>query len=446
MAGGNFDLNVGKRRPGTYINVRSSRMQKTVNATRGIAVVPLIGYDWGPDGEFLKLSAEFPDACFTKLGRSVYDVNDHMLLIREIFKKAVTCYVYIINAGTAAKAVVDGLTVTAAYGGGRGNDITIYSTANPSGGFDIKVCLGSEVVESYEGVETVKGLIGASTEDYVRFSGADEDAPLTAFASAVLTGGTTGSVENWAVTRFLDRMEGIRFHTMCFPTDEPTLQAACIAKVKNLREKVGKYIQAVMPSSAANTEGVINVTNSAVVDGHSLTVAQACAWVTGITCAATKTESNTYVTYDGATAVVGEKTNEEAEAAIAAGEFFFSMSEEGEVVVECDINSLHTFTADKTADYAKNRIIRVYDSFAEDLKTIFPPNKYDNTADGWLIMEGMGKALLQQYQNDGAIMNVDLDADFTVDRGRSGGDSTYFNVGIQAVDSAEKLYFSVATR
>ena len=43
-----------------------------------------------------------------------------MLMVREIFKNAITCYVYIINAGIAAKATTeDGLTVTAAYPGTR---------------------------------------------------------------------------------------------------------------------------------------------------------------------------------------------------------------------------------------------------------------------------------------------------------------------------------------
>lgn len=41
---------------------------------------------------------------------------------------------------------------------------------------------------------------------------------------------------------------------------------------------------------------------------------------------------------------------------------------------------------------------------------------------------------------------VDYDKDFTVDRGRSIGDCTYFNVGLEPVDSAEKLYFMIATR
>lgn len=447
MAGGNFDINVGKTRPGTYVNVRSSKTQNAKGSTRGIAVVPLVGYDWGPDGEFIRLSVDSPDASITKLGRSVYDDNDSMLLVREIFKNAVTCYVYVINTGTAAAAVTeDGVSVKAVYPGTRGNDIKVVSTENVAGGCDVSVYLGTEKVEVYEGVGTVGDLLAAASGKYVAFECESPEKEMKAFAALTLAGGKAGEVQNSAVTKFLDELEKIRFNTLCFPVTEATLQAVCIAKIRMLRDSVGKYVQAVLPDCAADFEGIINVTNSVAIEGRALTVAQACAWVTGATAGASKTQSNTYLEYEGATDIIGAKTNDEAVEAIKNGEFFFSRSEEDKIVVEYDINSLHNFTTERTPDYAKNRVIRVYDSFAEELRVNFPPNKFDNDSDGWLVMEGLGRGLLQQYADDGAISNVDLNNDFCVDKSRSHGDETFFNVGLQAVDSAEKMYFSVSTR
>lgn len=447
MAGGYFDVNVGKKRPGAYVNVKSQRQQKASSTTRGIVVIPLVGYDWGPDAQFIKIESESPDANAVLLGRSIYDDNNFMLLIRESLKEAVTCYAYIINAGAKAAATVGGLTITAMYGGTHGNDIRVACTANTVSGFDVSVYLGVDVVETYTNLNTIADLIAAAEKKYVVFSAAAEETALTAFAGTSLTGGKNGETNNEKVSTFLDRCDNIKWHTMCFPVTDASLQAACIAKIKYLRESAGKWVQAVIPACSGDYEGIINVTNSVILsDGKELTVAQACAWVAGATAAATKVESNTYKSYEGASEVSGIKSNEEAIAAIQNGEFFFSVSEEGNVVVEYDINSLHTFTTEKTSDYAKNRIMRVYDSFAEDLALTFPPNKYSNNTDGWLVMEGLGRALLQRYADEGAIDNVDLDDDFSVDRSRSSGDETYFNVGIQAVDSAEKLYFSVSTR
>lgn len=61
-------------------------------------------------------------------------------------------------------------------------------------------------------------------------------------------------------------------------------------------------------------------------------------------------------------------------------------------------------------------------------------------------MDGMGRSILKQFFDAGAIQNVDYNTDFAVVRGESVGDSAYFNVGLQPVDSAEKLYFTVKTR
>ncbi|MEG2119878.1 MAG: phage tail sheath C-terminal domain-containing protein, partial [Pseudoflavonifractor sp.] len=156
--------------------------------------------------------------------------------------------------------------------------------------------------------------------------------------------------------------------------------------------------------------------------------------------------SLTYKKYDGAASVSGAKDNAAAVAAINAGEFFFSISEAGEVVVEYDINSLTTFTTKKTKDYRKNRVMRVYDTFGEWCVLNFPPNKFDNDPDGWGSMEGIGRAGLTQFGEAHAIHNINLETDFTVDRQTSHGDETYFNVALQATDGSEKAYFTIRTK
>ncbi|MBR4616591.1 MAG: hypothetical protein IKO55_13360, partial [Kiritimatiellae bacterium] len=70
---------------------------------------------------------------------------------------------------------------------------------------------------------------------------------------------------------------------------------------------------------------------------------------------------------------------------------------------------------------------------------------FDNDADGWDVMEGIGRGIHADLQEEGAIHDYDPDNDFLVDRSRSSGDQTYFNVALRPTDSAEKLYFSVVT-
>ena len=61
-------------------------------------------------------------------------------------------------------------------------------------------------------------------------------------------------------------------------------------------------------------------------------------------------------------------------------------------------------------------------------------------------MEGIGRGMLQNYERDGALKNVDTNADFVVDRENSTGDAVYINVALQPVDSAEKYYMTVIAK
>lgn len=442
MAGGTFDKSVGKVRPGTYINFESSNQSTLGSSDRGMVLIPLINHSYGPEKEFITISNESVDSAFDKLGYSVYDDNPSMLLIREAFKNASTVIVYIAKAGTKATGTGGGLSAQAKYGGSRGNALSYSVAANPVAGFDVSVYLDGSTVEEFEGVTDVSAL---ENSRYITFTAA-EGAPLEAAAGITLTGGTDGTDANSDIAAFLDDMESVNFNTLAFPVTEESLLAACVTKIKYLRENVGRGVKAVVPDYKADYEGIINVTNSVVINGVTLSNAQAAAWVAGADASASNVQSNTHKIYVGAESVASAKTHEQAVAAIQNGEFFFSYSENGDVVVEYDINSLTSFTDRKDKSYSKNRVLRVFDSFAEAIRLNFPPNKYSNNETGWDIMDGMGRSILKQFFDAGAIQNVDYNTDFAVVRGESKGDSTYFNVGLQPVDSAEKLYFTVKTR
>ena len=452
MAGGTFDKLAGKVRPGSYINFESTRQDTIGISERGTVLLPLINHDYGPSKEFITISNGSPDGNIDKLGYSVYDSHPNMLLIREALKNAKEVIVYIPKQGARATGTAGELTVTAKYGGSRGNAIRFSVTANPTEGFDVSVYLEADTVSTFEGVKDIEALIAAGS-DWVDFSGSGE---LTAAPGVSHTGGADGSATNADITAFLDAAEGIKWNTLAFPVDatgeaegdnSAALHEAVKTKIKYLREDVGKYRKAVVPNFKADYEGIINVTNGVVLnDGTSLTPAQAAAWIAGVDAGASNTKSNTYAKYSGATGIVDQKNHAEAVAAINGGEFFFSFSEAGDVVVEYDINSLVTFNKPKDKTYRKNRVLRVFDTFAESVMLNFPPNKYDNNPLGWNVMEGIGRTLLKQFEEAGAIKNVDYDNDFLVDRGTSTGDETYFNIGLEPVDSSEKLFFTIKTR
>lgn len=445
MAGGNFKLSSPKVRPGTYVNVINGKQPTAANSPTGIGMIPLIGYDWGPRDEFIHLTAESPDAGKNKFGRSIYDDNELMMLVQLMFLNATEVYVWIPGGGAQASASVqlDGKTATvkAKYPGALGNSLKLVSVANPEGGFDVSVILDGAEVELFEGAETLKDLEGSN---YVTVS--TEEA-LTAFASASFTGGTEEeSKTNASVAKFLDSAEKIKFNCMAFPTSDSALITALVTKIKYIRNNIGWKCGAVIANTAADQEAIYNLTNGFVYNGKELTAERATAWLAGAVAGADYITSLTYTTVTGATGLVDEKTNEASIQAIKNGETFFSLDESGNVILEYDHNSKTTFTQEDPTDIGKGRPCRVYDTLANDLLLTFIPGKFNNDSDGWSVMEGLGRAMLQAYQNDGAITNVDLESDFKVDQGASVGDSVFINVGIQAVDSAEKYYFTVVAR
>jgi len=266
-----------------------------------------------------------------------------------------------------------------------------------------------------------------------------------------------GTMNVGNITTFLDESETVRWNSLAFPFEPtgesgdniPALQAAVVNKIRTLRQKTGKEVSATLVKyfGAGDFDGIINVTNTVeLTGGTELTLAQVTAWVAALDAGSTNTQSNTFEPYNGAVRVVGIKDYDASVAAVRRGEFFFTYSEEGEVVVQYDINSLTNFTAPFDPTYRKNRVRRVYDTFRESVRLTFLPNRFDNSDEDWDIIEGLGRALLLEFFNMGAIQNVNYDTDFRVDRARSQGDETYLNIWLQARDSSEKIFVTIRTR
>ena len=166
MAGGTFKTSQKKVRPGTYVNVTNGRLPSSEYPLSGIAMIPIIGYDWGPRDEWIHLMSESPDAAKAKLGRSVYDDNDQMMLLRLILLNATEVWVYITGGGEKASGSVEidsgTLNAVAKYAGTRGNTIKVVSVANPLGGYDVSVLLDGIEEELFERAEAISDLAGSA--------------------------------------------------------------------------------------------------------------------------------------------------------------------------------------------------------------------------------------------------------------------------------------------
>lgn len=170
-----------------------------------------------------------------------------------------------------------------------------------------------------------------------------------------------------------------------------------------------------------------------------MTAAQTTAWVAGATAGAANNESLTYKAYDDAVDVATRYTNSQIEAALRAGEFLFTPNN-GRAVIEQDINTLTSFTPDKGRAFSKNRVIRVLDGIANDIKRIFETfylGKVDNNPDGRMLLGQEIVTYLGNLQDNAAIQNFDSQGDMSVIQGKD-VDSVYVELNIQPVDAVEK--------
>ena len=432
MAAGTFTIQ-NKVRPGVYINFESNPQALGTLGERGIATLPLM-LSWGEPNKIISIEAG--EDTFSMLGYSITDPR--LLLIKEALKRAKILLLYRLNAGTKAAVTIENLTATAKWGGIRGNDISLVIQENIDDDtkFDVSTLVDGTEMDK----QIVTNIAGLAANDWVVFSGSGS---LTETAGVPLVNGADGTITNQAYVDYLAAVEIYDFNTMALPSTDDTLKAMFHAFCKRLRDDEGKKIQVVLENyPLADYEGVISVKNGVIlIDGTTLTAAQATAWVAGATSGAQVNESLTYQAYDGAVDVAPRYTNTQIITALKAGEFLFTAND-NRALVEQDINTLTSFTSDKGKAFSKNRLIRVLDGINNYLESTFSEfyiGKVNNNDDGRNLLKGECIRYMETLQEINAIQNFDSQSDITVIAGNE-GDAVFIEAYTQPIDSVEKIY------
>ena len=429
-----------KTLPGAYINFVSLGSVVKMG-TRGIVALPL-ELNWGPENKvFPMYTEEFNKSALHTFG---YDPTaPAILLVREALKRARGVLIYRVNSGgKKAAASVGGMTVTAAWGGTRGNDIAVAVLANADDAekVDVVTYLDGMAMDT-QTVAKSAGAAGLKANDFVTFGTA---AALNMAVATKLTGGTNGTVNGAAHTAALNAFEVETFSGIGYPGTDNTVKALYAAFVKRLRDDEGKKIVGVLHQHAGDHIGLINVKNGVVLsDGTIVPGDQAVAWVAGASAGAEINESLTNATYDDAVDVDVKYTKSQFEAAIQAGEFVF-YADNGAARVLTDINSRTTFGGGVTEDWTSNRVIRVLDSWANDVARIFGDSyigRVTNSDTGRQLFKADLVSLALQYQGADAISDFKSE-DITIQQG-SGKRDVAVETALKPNDSMEKLYMTV---
>ena len=445
MPGGTF-LSMNKVRPGAYMNFKSVARPMMTVGDRGIATIPL-ALDWGAENELIEVYSDelLNGDSQPKVGFDAFDEDSKLLNLMLQY-----CYlvkVFRTNATGGAKATTEigtsnKLTVTAKYVGTFGNKITISVVQNGSL-FDVATFVnGSE-----KDVQTVATIEELEDNKYVTFSGTGTP---ELNAGKPLANGTNGTATKATYyPAYLKLLETARYQTMGNPDlgdDDATLKANVATFIENQRDGEGRYVQGVVAKyPTADCEGIISVKNGVIINGVKFTKEEMSAVVAGITAGAAVNESNTNKKISGGTDIIEKFTNSEIIDALKNGEFVFTTNQRGEVKVEQDINSYHTFIPSKNYAFSKNRVMRTLDEIGTSVKDIWEQSfmgKVDNNADGRDIFKSNLNDYFIQLQNINAVQNWGGVDDIDISQGAD-LDSVIVGVYVQPVDSMEKLYMTV---
>lgn len=425
LGGGTF-LVQNKVLPGAYINFISRPRAMGQLGERGTVCVGL-EMDWGKPGMQTVEAAEFRTESKRLFG---YDSQQEQLKeLREIFLHGAKVKLYRLNGGKAATATEGALTVTAKYGGTRGNDlrITIASNVDEEGAFDVTTFLETEPMDS----QTVHLLEELQENDFVTFQGTGTP---TAAVGISLAGGTTEEAKGSAYTEFLAAAEAEDFQVLAYNGTDNVTKKLFVNFTKRLREEEGvKFVTVLHGYPEADHEGVISVG----------TAPELVYWVAGASAGAEVNESLTNAVYDGEYAVEAKQKKSDYIKGIREGQFLF-YEEEGKLRVLRDINSFTSFEPTKNSDFSSNRVVRVLDGIANDVAQIFSKyylGKQSNNADGRNLLKAEILAYHEQLMQIGAIEAFTAE-DVRVEKGVEKQDVVVYE-SIQPVDAMEKLYMQV---
>jgi len=359
------------------------------------------------------------------------------------------------------------VTITAKHEGVRGNNfaVTVKDSLTDATKRELLLYEGTtlrQTIPFAKGSGEPQALvdaIAASNSPYITaVKQADGSGELEAVTQQPLTGGQDPNVNGGSYSAGLSAIEAIDWNVLAVDTKDTATHAVVQTYIDRVRNE-GKRVLAVVgePTSenlvnrlaharAFNDPAIIYVANGFKgADGVTREGYKAAARVAGMTAAAQITESLTHYVVRGATELVGALTNAEIEQAIQSGALIFTMSAQKQVHIEYGINTFVTVTADMDAGWKKIRRVRTRDNLMDRIAATWDPliGKINNSPDGRATLIAAAQGIINRMIAEGALLQGSI---FEDPNNPPAGDSAWFVVQVDDLDSAEKVYINFQFR
>lgn len=458
-----------KKRPGVYQRHENIGLDTLVEARDGICAIP-IKASWGPLGVVVTNTNK--TMLKKNYGDGEYSADFTVPAAKELFNGgAVIVYTYRLGTGgTAASAeVTTGLTITAKYPGTAELSVAIQTKLADPKKKEVLVYFGTTLVESidFKADATAEGqnLVDAVNEDsdYITAAETPEGTlptvvPAVAVASGKLSGGEDPDVTNDDYSNAFDALEPFYFNTMCLDVeddDDLTLSTLMHEYIKNAYE-LGKLCVGVVGetskvdfedrlehSAQFNDNKMVYLGNGYMAGSVKKEGVLAIARAAGNIAATPSNQGITHLVIAEATDLCETITYAQYEQAIDAGMLLLSRSPDGAIWYDSGINTLVSPDEETQDDgWKKIRRTKVRFEIIDRLDRVLGPKvgRVSNDSDGIADVIQAGQRILDAMSGNEGKLYAGAEFVQDPDMPSEEGDSAWFIVRADDIDSLEKIY------
>ena len=464
---GTFIVGETKIRPGVYQRRYKEGAGASAGARNGIGL-GLIRANWGPLNSVVDFT---PDTNVNKIFGSGTGKTQN--LITEMFTGGITKghFVRVGTGGTSpeitlkdtAATAANAVKITGAYVGSRAFTVSIRDSLTGAG----RECIFYEgttefakVTFAADGAEA-DGLVKAindNLDDFVAVKLAAGNGTLATVTQAAMTAGTDPTVATTQYSTGLDALYTVFGNCLCVDTDDTAVHALVQAWVDKVYSN-GGYVTACLsePKSVAldtrmtdaaafNDEKIMYVLNGAKnAAGEEYNGWLNAARIGGMIASVASNISLTHTLVSGYTTLIEALTPSQIETALQRGCIVLTTNTAGQIWIEQGINTL--ITPDGNMDEGWKKIRRVKTRFelmqriGDTLDALV--GKINNDPDGRATIVAAIKGVISRMIGEKKLLQGDAYEDET---NPAQGDSAWFIVEVDDIDSVEKIYLAYRFR
>lgn len=467
-----FSSGEQKVRPGVYQRYENTGGASLAGALNGLVAVA-IKSNWGPLGQVQYI--ETPSQAYKLYGNG--GENDTVSIIEEIFKGGASVVKAIrlgkattpgsVNLKDTAGSPANVVALSLKYSGSRAFTYTVR--VNPAVETQKQLIIYDEnnivrdVFNFTAGTSEVDGLVAAfeaQGSDYVSIAKIAAGTGTLALANQQeITAGTDPVITTQSYTDGLNLLEAHSWNVVCVDTSNVDVLAVLQGYIDRVYE-VGKMAFAVigeptsvalatrMSHAAAYNDYRVIYFGGAWIDagGNTYEGFKAAARIAGMVASTPSNEAVTHKSISGAVNLKEFLTNSQYESAINNGMLTVSASNAGVIWLDSGITTLVAPSGNDDEGWKKIKRAKIRFELMQRASDTVEPliGNINNSADGRSTIiqnvQGVINAMIaEQKLAAGAYIEVDSN-------NPPQGDSAWFNIWADDIDSLEKMYFTFKFR